>query len=80
MKTIKQSMEGIGMIHPDSPKVGDVVECTNPKRRLADPRGYRVEGLGWSGACGIPYGEFNARGVAWGGLYRFSVSEYRKSI
>lgn len=57
--------------------MGDIVECTDLKRRLEDPLGYRVEGLGWSQGYGVPFGMFLARGVAWGGLYTFAVSEFR---
>ena len=67
----------LGVTHPDSPKIGDVVACVDQSRRLADPRGYRVEQLGWSEGHGQPYGSFAARGVAYGGLYHFEVTEWR---
>lgn len=67
----------LGHVHPASPKVGDVVICTNPARRLKDPKGYRVEQLGWSKGHGQPYGSFAARGVLHGGLYHFEVGEYQ---
>lgn len=67
----------LGEIHPDSPEFGDVVVCTNKDLRLNDPDGYRVEGLGWSKGCGVPYGCFAARGVKFGGLYRFGVNDFK---
>lgn len=66
----------LGSPHPDSPAPGDVVVCTDPSRKLTDPKGYRVEEIGWSKGTGTPYGTFGARGVAWGGLYHFSVTEW----
>lgn len=68
---------GLGVTHPDSPTLGDVVICTEKSRRLIDPKGYRVENLGWSKGFGVPYGCFAARGVKYGGLYQFSVTEWR---
>jgi hypothetical protein len=68
---------GLGVTHPESPKVGDIVACPDRARRLTDPKGYRVETLGWSKGHGVPYGCFAARGVAYGGLYYFSVTEWR---
>ena len=65
------------MLHPESPTIGAIVECINPKRRLKDPGGYKVEHLGSSEGYGTPYGFFTARGVAYGGLYSFSVTEYK---
>jgi hypothetical protein len=66
----------LGEVHPLSPKLGDVVKCTNPDRKLNDPKGYKVEYLGWSELYGHTYGTFSARGVQYGGLYRFSVYEF----
>ena len=68
---------GLGVTHPDSPKIGDIVACKDKARRLTDPEGYRVEHLGWSEGYGQPYGSFAARGVVYGGLYHFSVAEWR---
>lgn len=66
----------LGEVHPLSPKLGDVVKCTNPDNKFNDPKGYRVEHLGWSEGYGQPYGTFGARGIQYGGLYLFSVYEY----
>jgi hypothetical protein len=68
---------GLGSTHPDSPKIGDIVECTNNARELRDPQGYRVESLGWSKGHGVAYGQFAARGIGFGGLYGFSVDEWK---
>jgi len=69
-------MKSLGNTHPDSPERGAIVQCTDRGRRLTDPKGYRVEGLGWSKGYGVPYGSFTARGVACGGLYLFRIDEW----
>ena len=58
----------------NSPQVGQIVKCTDPSRRLHDPKGYRVEELCQSG--GKPNRTFAGRGVAHGGLYQFAYSEW----
>ena len=69
-------------VHPKSPSVGDIVRCTNKERHLTDPSGYRVENVGNNDPyaySALTYGHFTARGVRYGGLYRFSVDEYEKA-
>jgi hypothetical protein len=66
----------LGSVHPMSPKLGDIVTCAEKDKQLTDPKGYRVESLGWSKGYGVSYGCFAARGVSLGGLYEFSVTEW----
>lgn len=66
----------LGYRHPDAPTIGRIVVCTDPTRRLKDPGGYRVEGVGWSSGTGHAYGTFCARGVQYGGLYLLNVNEW----
>ena len=68
--------ETLGETHQNSPNIGDIVISKDISRRLDDPKGYKVENLGWSKGYGIPYGSFAARGVRYGGLYHFSVEEF----
>jgi hypothetical protein len=70
------STKSLGNTHPDSPERGTIVRCTDKSRRLTDPKGYRVEELGWSKGYGVPYGSFAACGVAHGGRYLFRVDEW----
>jgi hypothetical protein len=67
----------LGYVHPDSPRIGDIVKCINPARNLHDKAGFKVENLGWSKGTGVPFGYFTARSSAgYGALYQMKVDEW----
>lgn len=76
-ETLKRVHKSLGHVHPLSPKIGDVIECTNEDMKLKDKGGYKVEHVGWSNGTGLSYGYFAARGVCQGGLYRISVTDWK---